>query len=240
MRPVIPAATALVCALALAACGSSNSSSSSSSSSSTGTSSAAATSSAAGTGTSGATGTSSASSASQPAIGFEGVPLQTGPAVAPASTTGTGKVDGISCGATEQLVYHIHAHLAVFKNGQPYTLPAGVGIPGSQAEPTNQGPIASGGSCIYWLHTHTTDGVIHIESPSKAIYTLGNFFDEWHQPLTGSTVASLSGKVTAFVNGKPWKKSPRDIPLLPHEDVQLEIGEPTPPIVTIDWSQTQL
>jgi hypothetical protein len=240
MRPVIPAATALVCALALAACGSSNSSASSSSSSSTGTSSAAATSSAAGTGTSGATGTSSASSASQPAIGFEGVPLQTGPAVAPASTTGTGKVDGISCGATEQLVYHIHAHLAVFKNGQPYTLPAGVGIPGSQAEPTNQGPIASGGSCIYWLHTHTTDGVIHIESPSKAIYTLGNFFDEWHQPLTGSTVASLSGKVTAFVNGKPWKKSPRDIPLLPHEDVQLEIGEPTPPIVTIDWSQTQL
>jgi hypothetical protein len=234
MRPVILAATALVCALALAACGSS----SSSSSSGTGTGAAVATSSVAGT--SGATGTSSASSASQPAIGFEGVPLQTGPALAPASTTGTGKVDGISCGATEQLVYHIHAHLAVFKNGQPYTLPAGVGIPGSQAEPTNQGPIASGGSCIYWLHTHTTDGVIHIESPSKAIYTLGNFFDEWHQPLTGTKVGSLSGKITAFVNGKPWKKSPRDIPLLPHEDIQLEIGEPTPPIVTIDWSQTQL
>jgi hypothetical protein len=233
MRPLIPAATALLCALALAACGSSNSSSSSG----TGTSAASGTSSAAGTGTSGATGTSSAS---QPAIGFEGVPLQTGPALAPASTTGTGKVDGISCGASEQLVYHIHAHLAVFKNGQPYTLPAGVGIPGSQAEPSPQGPIASGGSCIYWLHTHTTDGVIHIESPSKAIYTLGNFFDEWHQPLSETQVAGLSGKVTAFVNGKPWKKSPRDIPLLPHADIQLEIGEPSPPIVSIDWSQTQL
>jgi hypothetical protein len=234
MRPVIPVATAVVCALALAACGSSSSSSSSSSSAAPA---ATGTSSAAGTGTSSA---SSSSSASQPAIGFEGVPLETGPALAPASTTGTGKVDGISCGATEQLVYHIHAHLAVFKNGQAYTLPAGVGIPGSQAQETNQGPIASGGSCIYWLHTHTTDGVIHIESPSKAIYTLGNFFDEWHQPLTGSQVAGLSGKVTAFVNGKPWKKSPRDIPLLPHEDIQLEIGEPTPPIVTINWSQTQL
>jgi hypothetical protein len=226
MRPVIPAATALLCALALAACGSSNSSSSSG----TGTGSAA-------TGTAGATGSSSAS---QPAIGFEGVPLETGPALAPASTTGTGKVDGISCGATEQLVYHIHAHLSVFKNGQAYTLPAGVGIPGSQAQQTNQGPVASGGSCIYWLHTHTTDGVIHIESPSKAIYTLGDFFDEWHQPLTETQVAGLSGKVTAFVNGKPWKKSPRDIPLLPHADIQLEIGEPTPPIVNIDWSQTQL
>ena len=149
-------------------------------------------------------------------------------------------MNGITCGPTEQLVYHIHAHLAVFKNGQPYTLPAGVGIPGSQAVDTNQGPIASGGSCIYWLHTHTTDGVIHIESPTKAIYTLGNFFDEWHQPLSGTQVGTLSGTVTAFVNGKPWKKSPRDIQLLPHEDIQLEIGQPAPPIVSIDWSQTQL
>jgi hypothetical protein len=232
MRPLIAAVTALVCALALAACGSSNSSSSSSTGAAgTGTSSAA------GTGTSGAT---TSASASQPTTGFEGVPLETGPPLAPASTTGTGKVDGITCGPTEQLVYHIHAHLAVFRNGQPYTLPAGVGIPGSHAVETQQGPIASGGSCIYWLHTHTTDGVIHIESPSKAIYTLGNFFDEWHQPLTGTKVGTLSGPITAFVNGKPWKKSPRDIQLLPHEDIQLEIGEPTPPIVSIDWSQTQL
>jgi hypothetical protein len=234
MRTLTLALTALTCTLALAACGSSNSSSSSGSGTGTSTS--------AGTGTSsaGATATSSSQTSSQPAIGFEGVPLETGPQLAPASTTGTGKVNGISCGATEQLVYHIHAHLAVFKNGQPYTLPAGVGIPGSQAEQTNQGPIASGGSCIYWLHTHTTDGVIHIESPSKAIYSLGDFFDEWHQPLSGTQVGSLSGKVSAFVNGKPWKKSPRDIPLLPHADIQLEIGEPAPPIVNIDWGQTQL
>jgi hypothetical protein len=188
-----------------------------------------------GTGTSDAT-----SSASQPSIGFEGVPLQTGPAVAPASTTGTGKVDGITCGPSEQLVYHIHAHLAVFKNGQSYTLPAGIGIPGSRAVNTNQGPIASGGSCIYWLHTHTTDGVIHIESPIKKIYTLGNFFDEWHQPLSKSQVGTLSGRVTAFVNGKQYKKDLRDIPLLPHAVIQLQIGEPAPPLVKIDWSQTQL
>ena len=235
MRRLIPFATAILCALALAACGSSNSSSSSA---------ATATSSAAGTGTSSASGTgtsaASTSSASQPAVGFEGVPLQTGPEIARASTTQTGKVDGITCGPTEQLVYHIHAHLAVFKNGQPYTLPAGVGIPGSHAVQTNQGPIASGGSCIYWLHTHTTDGVIHIESPSKAIYTLGDFFDEWHQPLSANQVGTLSGPITAFVNGKPWKKNPRAIPLLPHEDIQLQLGEPAPPIVKIDWGRTQL
>jgi hypothetical protein len=242
MRRLIPAATALLCALALAACGSSNSSSNSGSAGATssGTGTASGTGTSSGTGTAASTGSSGATSAAQPTIGFEGVPLQTGPQLAPASTTGTGKVNGITCGATEQLAYHIHAHLAVFKNGQAYTLPAGVGIPGSQAQQTNQGPIASGGSCIYWLHTHTTDGVIHIESPTKTIYTLGDFFDEWHQPLTGAKVGGLSGPITAFVNGKPWKKSPRDIPLLPHEDIQLEIGKPSPPIVTIDWSQTQL
>jgi hypothetical protein len=212
---------ALVCAAALAACGSSSTSTSSS---------AAATSSAQ---------TSIATSAA-PKIGFEGVPLEQGPQLAPAGTTQTGQVDGISCGPVEQLAYHIHAHLAVFDRGQEYALPAGVGIPGSTAQDQGQGPIAAGGQCIYWLHTHTTDGVIHIESPTKAIYTLGDFFDEWHQPLTGNRIAGRHGPVSAFVNGKPWKKSPRDIPLLPHEDIQLQIGDPAPPIVQTDWSQTQL
>ena len=221
MTKFAPAALALVCALGLAACGSSTPSSST------------------GTSAPGNTGTSAATS-SAPAIGFEGVPLQQGAEIAPASTTGTAKVDGITCGPTEQLVYHIHARLSVFKSGQAYVLPAGVGIPGSKAVNTNQGPIASGGSCIYWLHTHTTDGVIHIESPSKAIYTLGNFFNIWQQPLSGTQVGTLHGPITAFVNGKPWKKSPRDIKLLPHEDIQLEIGQPAPPIVTTDWSKTQL
>jgi hypothetical protein len=231
MRRRLPliAVALLICATA-AGCGSSASTSSGTAASSS--------SSAAGTGGT-ATVASSATGVS-PQIGFEGVPLEPGPPLAPAGTTGTGKVDGITCGSTEQHAYHIHQHLAVFDNGTLYQLPAGVGIPGSRAELTNQGPIAAGGNCIYWLHTHTTDGVIHVESPTKRIYTLGNFFDIWHQPLSPSQVAGRHGTVTAFVNGKPWTRNPRDIPLLPREDIQLEIGQPAPPIMTIDWSQTQL
>jgi hypothetical protein len=231
MRRLLPPAAVLLCAIILTACGSSSGSSSSGTA-------AAASSNAAGATTAASAGTTSASSS--PQIGFEGVPLEQGPQLAPASTTQTGQVDGISCAPVEQLAYHIHAHLAVFKNGQAYSLPAGVGIPGSQPEQTQYGPVAAGGECYYWLHTHTNDGVIHIESPTQKIYTLGNFFDEWHQPLSPNQVASLHGPVTAFVNGKPWKKSPRDIPLLPHADIQLEIGEPAPPIVNVDWSQTEL
>jgi hypothetical protein len=220
-------AAALILAGVIAGCGSS---SSSSASSGTGTSGSAATS------TSG--GTSSSSSGTQ--IGFEGIPIEQGSDVAPASTTGTSPVDGIQCGLSEQLAYHIHAHLQVYDNGQSRTLPGGIGIPGSQIAQSPQGPVAAGGQCIYWLHTHAPDGVIHVESPTKRIYTLGNFFDEWRQPLSSTKIGTLSGKVTATVNGKPWTKSPRDIPLDPHSVIQLSVGSPVPPFKSVDWSQTQL
>jgi hypothetical protein len=216
-------------ALALAACGG-GSSSSSSHAASTST---AATSTAAST-------TSSAASTSSGQISYEGIPIESGPEIAPASTTQTATVDGIRCGATEQLAYHIHAHLAVFVSGRIYALPAGIGIPGSTAQQTSQGPVAAGGQCIYWLHTHTSDGVIHVESPTQRVYTLGNFFDEWHQPLTASQVGAVHGKVTAFVDGQLWTKPLRDIPLLPHARVQLSIGQPAPPQLTVNWSQTGL
>ncbi|MGI8507384.1 MAG: hypothetical protein ACR2MK_11400, partial [Solirubrobacteraceae bacterium] len=157
-------AAALLGALAIAACGS-NSTTSTASSAPT---SAAASS----TTTSAATSSAAASSASPGQLGFEGIPLEQGPSLAPASTTQTGPVDGIRCAPAEQLAYHIHAHVAVFVEGAPYSLPAGIGIPGSTAEQTTRGPYAVGGHCIYWLHTHTSDGVIHIESPTQRIYTL--------------------------------------------------------------------
>jgi hypothetical protein len=220
----------LTCSLLLAACGSGGPATSSSSST------ASSSSSTAPPGSTTPTGTTSG----QPSIGFEGVPIEPGPALAPAGTTGTANVDGIQCGATEQLAYHIHAHLAVFVNGKQYAIPGGIGIPGSVEYQTPRGPVAAGGKCIYWLHTHAPDGIIHVESPTRRIYTLGNFFDEWHQPLGPTKVGTAKGKIAAFMNGKLWSKSVRDIPLIPHADIQLEIGSPAPPPQTVDWAQTQL
>jgi hypothetical protein len=216
---------AVLLALMLAGCGGSSSSSSSSSATSAG-------------GSSSTTATSSGSSAAQ--IGFEGVSIEQGPDLAPASTTQTGTVDGIHCGATEQLAYHIHAHLAVYVNGAARALPGGIGIPRSVVQQSAQGPVAAGGQCIYWLHTHAPDGVIHIESPTRRIYTLGNFFDEWHQPLSADHVGTASGKVTALVNGKPWTKDLRSIPLEPHAVIQLSVGSPVVAFKTVSWSETQL
>jgi hypothetical protein len=211
--------TVPVAALAVAACGGSSASTHSATSSAS------------------ATTTASASSGE---LSYEAVPLEIGPSLGAASTTQTGKVDGITCGPTEQLAYHIHAHLAVFGNGRLYSLPAGIGIPGSVAQQTTQGPEATGGQCIYWLHTHTSDGIIHVESPTQRVYTLGNFFDEWHQPLSATQAANVRGHIKAFLNGKPWTRALRDIPLLPHGLIQLDVGTPAPPLVTINWGQTGL
>jgi hypothetical protein len=220
----------LIGALLIAGCGSSNSSSSTtqSSSGSSGSNSSNTTSS-----------SSSSSSGSQGQLGFEGIPIQNGAAVAPASTTQTGTVNGIQCGSKEELAYHIHAHLAVFDNGQARSVPGGIGIPGSQVVQTTEGPVASGGQCIYWLHTHAPDGVIHIESPTQRIYSLGDFFDEWHHPLSATQVGDVKGKVSAIVNGKPWTKSIRAIPLNPHQVIQLNVGSPVP-FETVNWSGTGL
>lgn len=226
-------ATLLSGALAVAACGSSSSSSSATKTSGA--------SSSASQTMSAHTTTAAASSSANGPLGPEAIPLESGPQLAPASSTSPGTtVDGIQCAPVEQLAYHIHAHLQVYDKGQPRSLPAAIGLLGPVAQQTPYGPFYGAQQCYYWLHTHTTDGVIHIESPTKRIYTLGNFFDEWRQPLSRTQVASVKGTVKAFLNGKPWHQNPRAIPLLPHASIQLDVGTPAPPARVISWAGSNL
>jgi hypothetical protein len=135
-------------------------------------------------------------------------------------------VNGIRCAPSEQVVYHIHSHLQVYVNGSPRQIPGGIGMLGPVAQHTPEGPFYAATQCYYWLHTHTADGIIHVESPTARIYTLGDFFGVWRQPLGTDVVATAQGPVTAFFNGKRWTKSPRVIPLLPHGQIQLDVGKP--------------
>ncbi|HZO78664.1 MAG TPA: hypothetical protein VFB39_11520 [Solirubrobacteraceae bacterium] len=162
-------------------------------------------------------------------LGPEGIPIPKNAApLASNSSTATGNtIDGIQCNAGEKLVYHVHTHLTIFVNGAERQIPYGIGIvPPRQVQNTASGPFVAGGSCFYWLHTHAADGIVHIESPSKRTYTLGNFFDIWHQPLSANQVGPVKGKVTAFYNGQVYKDNPRDIPLGSHTQVQLDVGKP--------------
>jgi len=141
-----------------------------------------------------------------------------------------GPVDGVQSNSNEQVLFHVHAHLAMYINGKQKLLPYGVGIvPPYQLQPQQDGTeFVAGGTKYYWLHTHDESGVIHIESPVQRTYTLGNFFDEWGQQLGPDQIGPNKGKITAWINGKSYTGNPRDIPLTAHNVIQLDLGTPTP------------
>ena len=137
-------------------------------------------------------------------------------------------VDGIRCDAMEGAVLHIHQHVAIRDHGKAVAIPEDIGRP----------LLAS---CFYWIHTHTPDGIIHVESPNFRTFTVGNFFDVWGQPLSRRDVAGAKPKknerVAVWVDGSPYAGDPRTIPLTQHLDVTIEVGPPyTKPAPFTDWN----
>ena len=174
-------------------------------------------------------------------LGAEGVPVPAAPPLAGTTTAATGSaVDGISCQTSEQTLFHIHAHLTIFVNGAARQVPPAIGIPGAVAQQTQAGPFINSGTCFYWLHTHAADGIVHIESPVQRTFTLGQFFDEWGQPLGPDVAGPAHGHVTALVNGKVFEGNPRNVPLTAHAQIQLEVGTPLVAPESISWAGTGL
>jgi hypothetical protein len=170
-------------------------------------------------------------------LGPEGVPAPSAAPLAPAGSPSPGQtVDGISCQGGEQTLFHIHTHLTIFVNGTPLQIPAGVGISSPQTQQTSAGPYVGSGACFSWLHTHASDGIIHIESPVQRTFTLGNFFDVWGQPLSANQVGPVRGPVTAFYNGKHYIGNPQNIPLGRYTQIQLDVGHPLIAPETISWA----
>lgn len=170
--------------------------------------------------------------------GPEGPPIEHGLDLAPAGAPAPGtSVDGIECGPTEQLVFHIHARLTIFVGGTSVRVPAGIGIADPHSQGSPRGAFVVSGACFAWLHTHAADGIIHMESPVQRTFTLGNFFDVWKQPLTATRVGPAHGRVVAIVDGKLWHGNPRSIPLHAHTQVQLDVGRPlVKPVHISSWS----
>ncbi len=136
-------------------------------------------------------------------------------------------IDGIRCDFAEASSYHVHAHLAIIVEGKSVAGP-----------PANTG-IHFEHLCLYWLHTHDTSGIIHIEAPHRISPTLGNFFDIWGQPLSRQRIADhpvgVSQALRVYVGPTVYSVNPRTIPLYEHTKVTLEIGPPfvTPP--RVNW-----
>jgi hypothetical protein len=138
-------------------------------------------------------------------------------------------IDGIHCDRMEGTVEHIHANLQLFDRGRAVKVPAGIGI-----------PQAAG--CLYWVHTHSDDGFIHIESPVREPFTLGDFFDIWGPELTWTEAASLQAprgkRLSIWVNGVSWHgQDPRSIVLKDHETILIQNGPPFVRPGPLDWSK---
>ena len=161
-------------------------------------------------------------------LGPEGVAIPGGrPLAPPGPLRFEQQIDGITCDAGEQVAHHIHAHLRILVDGRSAQVPAGIGAAQpSEVAITPAGRFIAGAACFTWLHTHAADGVVHVESPTKRTYTLGEFFDVWGQPLDRSRVGAAHGTVTAFFDGRVFTGDPRRIPLLANSQIELEVGRP--------------
>lgn len=117
---------------------------------------------------------------------------------------------------------HFHAHLDVIVDGKAVQVPADVGIGNTSLSP---------------LHIHGATGIIHIEAPKAATFTLGQLFTEWNVPLTPSCIGGLcvdsTHQLGVYVNGKPDTGDPRQLVLAAHQEIAIEYGQrgqlPTPP-----------
>lgn len=115
--------------------------------------------------------------------------------------TGAEPIDGIACEGMEGSAIHNHAHLSIFDDGKAVTVPTGIG--------------SGNNACYYWLHTHDTTGVIHVESPQVREFTLGNFYNIWGKELKADRV---------YVNGELFSGDPKTIKLEQHTQVTVETG----------------
>jgi hypothetical protein len=133
----------------------------------------------------------------------------------PGDTTAAVNSAGLPMLGSEGTVEHIHIHLDIDVNGKKVTVPADIGID-EQAEKISP------------LHTHDTTGIVHIESPTKATFTLGQFFTEWQVSMSADHLGGLKAgggkQFHAYVNGTLRHGDPAAIVFHAHDEIALVYG----------------
>ncbi|HJT10247.1 MAG TPA: hypothetical protein VJ771_05630 [Candidatus Nitrosotalea sp.] len=127
-------------------------------------------------------------------------------------------IDGIECNTNEFSVLHSHAHLDLYVNGNQMTVPERIGVIDNK--------------CLYWMHTHNTSGVMHIESPKSMDFTMGQFINIWK----ASGDFPVSGAIPKiFVNGQAVNTNLEETKIKEHDEIAIVYG--TPPSVVPPYYQ---
>lgn len=125
----------------------------------------------------------------------------------------------------QRLAEHIHTHVTITDGDQPVVIPADIGH-------SDRRHFAAE------IHTHDTSGIVHVESPVRQEFTLGQFFDEWGVPLSAWGVGGLRGDLTVWVDGRRYLGNPRSIELEDLGEVDLvvtTVGEVPRRPPAFDW-----
>jgi len=144
---------------------------------------------------------------------------------------------GLPAFKSEQLFFHVHAHLDVFVDGQPVVVPAGIGIGGDPNAKvgTQNGQQVAGlvatcsKPCISPLHTHDESGVLHVENDKERQINLGQLFTEWGVRFNATCVGgdcAPDKPYTAYVNGQQFNGDAATIVLKDLEEIAVVIGTP--------------
>jgi hypothetical protein len=116
-------------------------------------------------------------------------------------------------------------HIELFAARRVVLVPPGIGI----APPRkSSGAYVTAGRCSYPVRTREPTGVVEVARAGRA-KTLGDLFDVWGQPLSRTRMGGFTGKVSAYVGGRAWRRGPGSIPLHRHAQIVLEVGGHVPP-----------
>lgn len=128
------------------------------------------------------------------------------------------KAAGLRMLTAEGTVLHIHQHLTITVDGTSVTVPARIGI-----------LVVDGREKSFsFIHTHDTSGVLHVESPVRKRFFLGQVFTEWDFRLAPGRVGSYRDgengvRLSLFVDRKRYAGDPRKLVLASRQDIDFVI-----------------
>lgn len=119
---------------------------------------------------------------------------------------------GFSKQSMEGAAMHIHQQLSILVNGQSVQIAPSIGI----------------ARFFSPIHTHDSTGIIHVEAPFVAPFTLGQFFDVWGVRLTqnsiGGYVADAAHPLKLYVNGTEYTGDFRTLELKSKDVIAIVYG----------------
>ena len=103
----------------------------------------------------------------------------------------TAREVALTCTTDMATQYHIHPEIKITINGEPVVIPTDVGITPA---------------CMYSIHTHSSDGIIHVEAPIPKEFTISDFFAVWKKDFSRTKILDAvvddSTEIVVTVNGE--------------------------------------